>query len=145
MDIEISAHTKWKSRHHFVWGTKYRYQIITKEVRNYLKEIIIGICERYGYIFDCVGTDGDHVHLFIGSSPSDSPEVIMKTIKSITAKKLFERFPSLKNILWGGNLWSIGYYWATVGEEKSEKVMRQYVINQGTEKEKSLITQLKLI
>jgi len=110
MRVEISVHARWKSRYHFVWGTKYRHQIITKPVSNYLKEVIEGICERYGYIFDCVGTDGDHVHLFVGTHPSESPEVVIKTVKSISAKKIFERFPSIRKLLWGGNIWAIGYY-----------------------------------
>ena len=143
MRTEISTHARWKGRYHYVWGTKYRHQIITTLVSNHLKEVIKGICERYGYIFECVGTDGDHVHLFIGVYPSESPEVVIKTVKSISAKMIFEKFPSIKKLLWGGNMWAIGYYWATVGDNKPEEIMRQYILNQGTEQEKSLSKQLK--
>lgn len=115
MELRISAHTRWKSRHHFVWGTKYRHQVITSAVKNYLKEVIIGICERYGYDFDAVGTDGDHVHLFIGVPPSESPEVLMRVVKSITARKIFEKFPSLKKLQSGFHRIQIG--------QNSEKVI----------------------
>lgn len=145
MELNISAHTGWKSRYHFAWGTKYKFEIITKPVSKYLKEVVIGICQRYGYIFDAVGTDGDHVHLFLGVPPGESPEVIMKTVKSITARKIFSEFPSLKKLLWGGSLWDIGYYWGTMGETKAEQAMRDYVQNQGSKEEKARAKQLKLI
>ena len=145
MDLEISSHTMWKSRYHFVSETKYKHQILVKAVSKYLKKVIEGMCQRYEYIFDCVGTDGDHVHLFIGAHPSASAEVVIKTIKSISAKEIFKEFPSLRKLLWGGHLWSIGYYWETIGDNKPEEIMRQNVLNQGTKEDKTLVKQLKLI
>jgi len=143
--VLIGAHTRWKSRYHFVWGVKYRHQVITLPVASHLKKTVIGISERYEYIFDSLGTDGDHVHLLIGAHPKQSPAVIIKTVKSITARMIFKKFPSLKKLLWGGSLWAIGYYFETVGDGKPENVMRDYVTNQGTNEEKNLIKQLRLI
>jgi len=37
------------------------------------------------------------------------------TLKSITAKQLFQRHPEIKTELWGGNFWISGYYANTVG------------------------------
>ena len=105
----------------------------------------MGICERYEYKFDSMGTDGDHVHLLVGAPPSQKPEVIIKTVKSITAKQVFKKMPSIKNLLWGGSLWATGYYFGTVGSTKSLKVMRDYVLNQGTKSEKAQVEQLKLV
>ena len=34
-----------------------------------LKEICAEIGERYCFEFDAIGTDGDHVHIFVGSEP----------------------------------------------------------------------------
>ncbi|HRN74151.1 MAG TPA: IS200/IS605 family transposase [Ginsengibacter sp.] len=143
--FQVGASTKWKSRYHFVWGTKYRHQIITQPVANHVKETVMGVCHRYDYTYDSLGTDGDHVHLLVGAGPTLTPESIMRTVKSITARSIFERFPSIKKVLWGGSIWATGYYWATVGDGGSEEVIRTYVINQGTEEEKALIKQLKLL
>jgi putative transposase len=146
MNEEVSgAHTRWWIRYHCVWGTKYRYQIITEPVANQLLKTTLGVCERYEFTFDSMGTDGDHVHLIAGLPPKQGPELIIRTVKSITAREIFNKFPSIKKLLWGGSIWATGYYVGTVGKEKPYNVMRNYVLNQGTKPEKDKIEQLRLI
>ena len=141
----VGAHTKWKIRYHFVWGTKYRHDILTGPVAKFLKETVWGICERYEFDFDSLGTDGDHVHLLAGAPPSQSPETMMRTIKSITAQRIFARFPSARNLLWKGSLWSVGYYIATAGDGQPMELMRRYVLNQGAKEESKMVKQLKML
>jgi putative transposase len=38
----------------------------------------------------------DHLHLFISAPPSITPTEIVKTIKSITAVKIFKQYPNLE-------------------------------------------------
>jgi len=59
---------------------------------------------------------------------------IVKTIKSITAREIFKRVPTVKEQLWGGEFWTKGYFICTVGRHGSEDVIRQYVKNQGRQK-----------
>ena len=63
------------------------------------------------------------------------PQRIVQTVKSITAKKIFEKHPEVKKSLWGGEFWSKGYYMNTVGRNHSENAIREYVRSQGKEKE----------
>ncbi len=101
-----------------------------------LKEICLEIAQRYEIAFIEIGTDRDHVHFLIQSVPSYSPTKIVKTVKSITAKEIFKRVPSIKKQLWGGEFWSKGYFISTVGRHAaSEDAIRQYVKNQGSENE----------
>ena len=58
---------------------------------------------------------------------------IIKTVKNITAKEIYKRFPEVKEKLWGGQFWSDGYYVSTVGQHGNEKVIQEYVKKQGTE------------
>ena len=83
-----------------------------------------------------IGTDKDHVHFLIQSVPSYSPTLIVKKVKSITAKEVFSRCPEVKKKLWGGNFWSLGYYVATVSEHGNEEVIANYVKKQGNEYKK---------
>ncbi len=49
---------------------KYRKKLLSdskKIIR--LKEICSEIGERYWFQFEAIGTDGDHVHIFVGSEP----------------------------------------------------------------------------
>jgi REP element-mobilizing transposase RayT len=46
---------------------------------------------------------------------------------------LFREHPSIKKKLWGGALWTTGYYINTVGQYGNETVIQKYVKEQGKE------------
>jgi len=117
--------------YHIVCPAKYRRAVINEEVDKKLQEICLGIESRYEITFVEIGTEQDHVHYLVQSVPTYSPEKIVRTIKSITARKIFESCPEVKKQLWGGEFWSRGYYIGTVGEHGSEQVIREYVRKQG--------------
>jgi putative transposase len=98
-----------------------------------LKEICLEIAKRYELVFLEIGTDKDQVHFPIQSVPTYSPIKIVKLVKSITAREIFHRVPTVKKQLWGGELWSKGYFISTVGRHGNEEVIRQYVKKQGQE------------
>ena len=121
--------------YHFVCPAKYRRVVFRDEVDVGLKEICQEIELRYGIRFLEIGTDSDHVHFLIQSVPKYSPSQLIRTVKSITAKQIFLKFPEVKKKLWGGEFWSDGYYVGTVGKHADETVIGQYVREQGTETE----------
>jgi putative transposase len=57
----------------------------------------------------------DHVHLFLHCNPTDTPSNIVKTLKGISDLQLFRQFPSLRQKLWKGVLWSSSYNIGMVG------------------------------
>jgi len=85
--------------YHFVCPAKYRK----------VKGICLEISKRYEISFLEIGTDRDHVHFLIQSIPKYSVTEIIRMIKSITAKKIFEKHPEVKKQLWGGEFWSDGF------------------------------------
>ena len=103
-----------------------------------MDEYLCKICEnieaRYEIRFLEIGTDSDHVHFLLQSVPMYSPTKIAKLVKSITAKKMFEKYPSLKKELWGSEFWTKGYFMSTVGKHGDEKKLRNYVKKQGSGK-----------
>ena len=117
--------------YNLVCPTKYRKAVVTAEVDEKLKEICADISLRYEIEFLEIGTDSDHVHFFVQSTPTYSPTKIVRTIKSITAKEIFRQMPEVKKQLWGGEFWSDGYNISTVGAHSSEEAMKSYVKNQG--------------
>ena len=133
--------------YHFVCPAKYRRAVIDEKVDQVLKEVCLEIVTRYQIEFLEIGTDKDHVHFLVQSVPSYSPTKIITIIKSLTAKEVFARAPSVKKQLWGGEFWTDGYYVGTVGQHATEETIRQYVKNQGQENEyKPLhVQQLKLL
>ena len=93
------------------------------------------ISERYEIHFIEIGYESNHVHFLVQSVPKLSVSEISRTIKSITAKQLFQRHPEIELKLWGGNFWTSGYYSNTVGQYANEEVIRKYVESQGMQKE----------
>ena len=79
--------------------------------------------------------DGDHVHFLIQSVPTLSPTQLVRTVKSLTAREVFSRVPSIKKWLWGGSFWSSGFFINSVSRHGSEETIRQYVREQGVEPE----------
>ena len=129
----IKRHNKTIILYHLVCPAKYRRKVFTEKVERTLKEICFEIGVRYEIYFVEIGVDEDHVHFLIQSVPAISPSEIVQTTKSITAKKIFERHPEVKELLWGGHFWTSGFYLNTVGVYGNETVIRRYVEEQGME------------
>src|SRR5215468_5780285 len=121
--------------YHIVCPAKYRRIVFSEEVDQVLKAICLDIAQRYEIEFLEIGTDRDHVHFLVQSVPSYSPTKIVRIIKSLTAREIFARVPSVKKKLWGGEFWTDGYYISTVGQHGNEDTIRQYVKKQGHEKD----------
>ena len=133
--------------YHIVCPAKYRKAVVDDSVENVLKEVCLDLEARYQIEFLEIGTDQDHVHFFVQSVPTYSPTKIVTIIKSLTAKEVFKRVPSVKKQLWGGEFWTDGYYIGTVGQHATEAVIKEYVKKQGQEQHyKQLhVRQLKLL
>lgn len=136
MSINIhKSHNVTTLIYHLVCPTKYRRIVITDKIDLIIKETCQGIALRYDIHFLEIGTDKDHVHFLIQSVPMTLPSNMVRKIKSLTARDVFAQAPEVKQQLWGGEFWSDGYYLATVGRNASERVIYNYVKQQGREKE----------
>ena len=130
--LNKGQHSAYKIHYHFVTPIKYRKSIFGNVERcKSLIQITKEIEERYEIHFEQVGLDENHVHYLLSSSPKFSPSQLIRTIKSIIARELFKQHPDLKKELWGGELWSDGYFVATVGEGGNRDVIFNYVAKQG--------------
>ena len=125
--------------YHFVFPSKYRRIIFSKEVDKTLVLVCLEISKRYEVKFLEIGTDQDHVHFLVQSVPSYSPTKIVTLLKSILARELFKKHNEIKKKLWGGSLWSSGYFVNTVSKFGDENSISKYVKSQGMEKEYSLL------
>ena len=130
--------------YHYVCPAKYRRVIFDDTVDKILVQTCKEISKRYDINIMEIGTDGDHVHFLIQSVPMLAPTRIAQIIKSITAKEIYRLCPKVKEKLWGGNIWSAGYFVSTVGKHNNENQIKNYVRNQGKEYTKLHQGQLKL-
>ena len=91
MEQRPANHCVYKIRYHIVFCVKYRKNLfLGTELINFLKNLCFEISKRYCFEFDAIGSDGGHVHLFVGAEPKYSPSKVMQIIKSITARQIFK-------------------------------------------------------
>lgn len=91
------AHNVSNLVYHFVCPAKYRRVVIDPTIDEAIKQICVGIELRYEWIeFLEIGTDKDHVHFLIQSTPEHSPSEIIRTVKSLTARRIFAEHPEVK-------------------------------------------------
>ena len=130
--------------YHYVCPAKYRRVIFDDSVDKILIQTCKEIGRRYEINIVEIGTDGDHVHFLIQSIPMLAPTTIAKIIKNITAREIYRLCPQVKKRLWGGNIWSAGYFVSTVGKRGNEEQIKNYVRNQGKEYTRLYKGQLEL-
>ena len=127
MAIRKSSHATYNIQYHVVWIPKYRKLILDDEIGSELESLLYGICERYDFTIEELTVKPDHVHVFLSAPPRYAPSEIVKILKGITATELFRRFPSLRARLWGGHLWSRGYYIGTSGDKVTNELIKRYI------------------
>jgi len=135
----------YKIKYHIVICVKYRKKMLLVSERiSFLRNVLSEIEKRYDIKFDAMGTDGDHVHLFVDAPPKYSPSRIFQIVKSVTAREILTRFPEIKRDLWGGEFWSDGGYVGTVGEGTTAAIVKNYILRQGSKEEKEGYKQFRL-
>jgi putative transposase len=125
--IKRTSHAVYDLKYHMVWVPKYRKMILKGDLAKMIKEVFAEIAERYEFEIDTMEVKDDHVHLFLSAPPRYSPAGIVQIIKSISAKRVFKQFPEVKKQLWGGELWSGGYFVRSVGDKVTSEVIRRYI------------------
>lgn len=129
-EISHLSHCTYLVQYHLVWCSRFRYDVLENDVEASLKEILREVCERYKYEILELETMPDYVHIFVSVKPTVAPTDVVRALKSISAIKLFERFPALgKFYSRCGSLWSKGYFVGTVGYVGAETI-RKYIREQ---------------
>jgi len=127
MGIRNTKHAVYDLKYHLVWVPKYRKHVFDDEMREYVKEVFRQIAEEYEFSIDIMEVMEDHVHVFIEAPPRYSPSDIVQTMKSISAREVFKRYPKLRKQLWAHELWNDGYFVRSVGDKVTADIIRKYI------------------
>ena len=117
--------------YHLVLSAKYRRAVVDAGVDRVITLTCTEIERRYEIKFLEIGSDENYIHFLVQSVPMYSITKLVTIIKSLTAREVFKKCPHVKKQLWGGGFWSDGYFASTVGKHGDEKMIRNYVKNQG--------------
>lgn len=129
-DKLIKARTcVYNINYHIVWTVKYRHNILTGKVEDYLKLELLNIAKEKDFIIQAMECNEDHIHLFVSAHPKISPSYIVKMCKGISGRRLFIKFPEISKKLWKNTLWNSSFYIETIGFT-SEVNIKRYIENQ---------------
>ena len=98
------------------------------------------IAEQHGFDIRALEIMDDHVHLFVGLGPNHSVSQLVRYFKGRSAKEMFDQFRWLKEYkpgeprFWGGNFWSRGYFYRSVGSTTDDAVKFYIEVSQDEEK-----------
>lgn len=129
--LDKGCHSTYSIQFHYVCCVKYRRKVLTEEVSEYLKEVNQSIAEKFEINIVEQETDKDHIHILFTSKPQIQVSKFINSLKSVSARLIFKKYPEIKTKLWKGHFWSPSYFLASVGEVKLADVKR-YVENQGS-------------
>jgi len=93
MDYRYGSHTVYNIEYHFVWVTKYSYQILNGDVSLRVRELVRQTCEAFEIKILSGVVSKDHVHIVVSAPPNMAPSEIMRRIKGRSERKFFEEFP----------------------------------------------------
>lgn len=128
MDVNSLAHTKWECKYHIVFVPKYRRQVIYKQIRADVGEILGSLCRRKGIEIIEAECCPDHIHMLVRIPPKYSVSEIVGYLKRKSSLMIFERHANLKYKYGNRHFWCRGYYVDTVGKNTAK--IKEYIQNQ---------------
>lgn len=74
MQYNTGKHCVFYHRYHLVWSTKYRYKVLTGDVRLRVRDICRQVCIENGVDIIRGVLSSDHVHMFVSVPPKLASE-----------------------------------------------------------------------
>jgi putative transposase len=114
--------------YHYTFRTYKGKQLLEdKELRAFLKTLFNEIAKEKGFeIIECEILT-DHVHMLIEQSYKITTSVVMKFIKGVSSRRLFQKYPTNRFEI--RKLWGRSFHAGKISSDEKENVV-QYIKNQ---------------
>jgi len=122
-EYKSGNHHKYLLNLHYVWCPKRRKKVLTGDIARRAKEIFYSLANEKGWDILALEVALDHIHLFIGVTPTDTPHLVVKAFKGRSSFYLRKEFPELLKL---PSLWSRSYFVSSAGNVSSE-VIKKYI------------------
>lgn len=138
MKNKKTKHSVYNLNYHIIFVTKYRHNVITDKVEEFVKAKLEELCILYGWELISMELMPDHIHIFVSAEPKIAPLAIASTLKSILTVEVFRQFPKLKKkYFWGSGLFSRGCYYGSAGTVSAASI-KKYIEEQKQNEIKSI-------
>lgn len=129
-DFVFSARSVSDLKAHLVLTTKYRKKLLTGSLIDRLEEMIVDLCEKWNCKVIEFNGENNYIHLLFQYYPQMSLPKFVGNIKSVTSRRLRQKYPILVNsIHWKKLLWNESYFIASCGGV-TISVLIKYIENQ---------------
>ena len=104
MQYDTGKHCVFYHRFHIVWSTKYRYKVLTGDLRLRVREIIRQVCAENGVDIIRGVLSSDHIHMFVSVPPKLAISDLVRKMKGRSSRKIQQEFPQIRKRYWGQRL-----------------------------------------
>ena len=119
-------HTVTKLSVHIVWVTKYRYKVLTGDLKLRCRDLLRQGCGAMDIRILKGAVSQDHIHMHLEYPAHLSISEIVKMLKGRSSRLLQKEFPDLKKRYWGQHFWATGYgAWST--GDLTEELVNEYL------------------
>ena len=115
-----------------VFVAKYHRKVFTKEILDDMRQIFESVCTDFeAQLVEFYG-ENDHAHLLVNYPPKVSISKLVNSLKGVSNRMIRQKnYPSIREKLWGGVLWSPSYFAGSCGGAPIS-IIRQYIEQQNT-------------
>ncbi|AVR78549.1 IS200/IS605 family transposase [Neisseria mucosa] len=131
-DLRCGRHVVFNLHVHLVFVAKYRRKVFTKEILDDMRQIFESVCTDFEAQLVEFDGENDHVHLLVNYPPKVSISKLVNSLKGVSSRMIRQKnYPSIREKLWGGALWSPSYFAGSCGGAPIS-IIRQYIEQQNT-------------
>ena len=118
------GHTATNVLVHFIFSTRHRAPLITKEIEADLHAYLGGILRELGGVALCINGMPDHVHLLVRMPSTHSVADVARLVKANSSRWVHQRWPQFKVFAWQSG------YGAFSVSESGQGAVLQYILRQ---------------
>ena len=131
-DLRRGRHVVFNLHVHLVFVAKYRRKVFTKEILDDMRQIFESVCTDFEAQLVEFDGENDHVHLLVNYPPKVSISKLVNSLKGVSSRMIRQKnYPSIREKLWGGALWSPSYFAGSCGGAPIS-IIRQYIEQRNT-------------
>lgn len=114
---------------HLVFVTKYRRRVFSAEHLEFMRGVLLSVCDDLGADLVEFNGEEEHVHLLVEYPPSVAVSSLVNSLKGVSSRMVRKEFPSIPTHR--KHLWSPSYFASSCGGAPLS-VLRTYIENQRT-------------
>lgn len=131
MKFQTHSHSIFNLKIHLIVVVAYRRKVISSLIMQTLRETITEVCESFSVNVLEFSGEMDHVHLLLEIVPTIRISDLVRTIKSVTSRRVREKhWYEIKSKLWGKRFWTRSYCVLSVGDGANTETIKKYIQNQ---------------